>query len=548
MLVSDAAVQPGQAILPGFPDTFCTYMARQLVAKEGYVVGVVAEAAPLAENCDLALMRHDGYSLTLLCLIDRETNPEKTFGLTPEATTDIGKACLHYTGRIHFNKMPVMIMVMEVGPEDPDTRQRLAPFRPSGIFSKVQISGWAIDPDKKALWNNTLYGRWTPPATFIRKLLTSPREENVVAAAPPAAASNPDRGFPYLTAGIMAVLCAIFVAEIVYGVGPWTGMLQPSIASLLAFGGIYRPLVMQGEWLRLFSGPLLHADIGHLFLNCVALYLAGRILEGLVGRAWLAAIFVIGAISGALFSLAFNPDTLVSVGASGAVMGLFATLLVLAFHFPKGADRTALLATSIYVLIPSMLPLTSSGGKVDIAAHAGGALGGLIIGGLLLTIWRKEDTHPRFAGLATIIGLAGFAMFAFAFTPLPQNYRVGMMAAAIVPESETPKGADEWRKRALDLIAQYPRDPRPRYFHAIDLIDAKDNAGAERELRTGLAEVDLWRKVLNPEFAFHMQIALALTLADGRMAEAREIAKPACEWAKAGPNRELLDENKLCDR
>lgn len=557
-MTDSAEAETGMAVpLPGAPDTFCTYLARQLIARKGYSADVVAEATPLAEHCDILLTYADGFSLVLLCLIDREANPEMTFGLTPEAVHDIGQACLKHTSRIYLSKMPVTIMVMEVGPQDATARERLWHFRQSSLFSKVKMSGWVVDPDQKTIWNNALLGGWTPPARFIRKLMNAPREEVMVAEAPPAAAAHFEPRFPYLTATIIVVLCAIFAAEIVYGVGPWSGLLQPSIATLIAFGGIYRPLVMQGEWLRLFSGPLLHADLGHLLLNCVALYIAGRILESLVGRTWLAAIFVIGAICGALFSLVFNPENLVSVGASGAVMGLFATLLVLAFHFPKGADRTALLMNSIYVLIASMVPVTSTGGKVDIAAHAGGAIGGLVVGGVLLAIWRRDAAHPRFAGLAAAIGLAGLAAFVFAFTPLPQNHRVGTMGAAMVPDSDTPKGASEWRARSTDLIAKYPRDPRPRYFHAINLIEAKDNAGAERELRTGLAEVDLWRKVLNPEFEMHMKVALAVVLADGslgigerdveRFGEARAVAKPVCNWAKAGPTRALLDENKLCD-
>ncbi len=551
MLVTDAAAiqadqQTDHAILPGAPDTFCTYLARQLVAKQGYSVGMVAEAAPLAGSSDIALMHHDGYGLTLACLIDRETNPGKTFDLTPEAVTDIGKACLQYTGQIQRAKMPVKILIMEVGPQDGTARERLSRYRPSGIFSKVQTSGWVVDAENKTVWNNTLFGRFSPPSSFVRKLMDAPREQELVAPTRPAAAVHVDPGFPYLTTAIIAVLCAIFAAEIVFGVGPWTGLLQPSIPTLLAFGGIYRPLILQGEWLRLFSGPLLHADVAHLALNCIALYISGRILEGLVGRAWLAATFVVGAISGALFSLAFNQANLVSVGASGAVMALFATLLVLAFHFPKGADRTALLTNSVYVLVASMVPATSPGGKVDIAAHAGGALGGLVLGGLMLAIWHKEALRPRFAGVAAAIGIAGLAAFAFAFTPLPQNHRIGVMADSIVPESDAPRNADEWRARAADLIAKYPRDPRPRYFHAVNLIDAKDVGGAERELRTAIAEVDLWRKVINPEFAMHTKVALAVVVAEDRLPEAREIAKPACDWAKTGPTRALLDENKLC--
>ena len=169
-----------------------------------------------------------------------------------------------------------------------------------------------------------------------------------------------------------------------------------------------------------------------------------------------------------------------------------------------------------------------------------------MVGAILLGIWRKDDVRPRFAAAAAALGIAGLAAFAFSFTALPQNYRVGLLAALVVPESEAPKTAEDWRARATDLIAKYPRDPRPRYFRSVDLIDANDMAAAERELRAGLAEFDLWRQVINPEFAMHMKVALAVALAAARPAEAREVAKQVCPWAKDGPTRQLLNQHKLC--
>ena len=538
-----AEITPAHSILADAPDTLSTYLARQFIAKRGFAPCDIPEAAPLAAHCDHLLSYADGNSLTIMAVVDRETHPGKTFDMSPEATAEIGRACLKQTGSSYLSQDLVALMIMEVGPQDEGQRSRLSHIKASGLFSKMQPSGWIVDPQQKTVWTNARFGSLSPYRRFIHKMMTSPREQ---IAPPQTVAVDLTPRFPYLTVAIIAVLCAIFAAEIAFGVSPWTGMLQPSIATLLAFGGIYRPLVMQGEWFRLFSGPLLHADVAHLALNCVALYISGRILEGLVGRAWLGATFVIGAISGALFSLAFNPENLVSVGASGAVMALFAALLVLAFHFPKGADRSVLLTNSIYVLVASMVPVTSSGGKIDIAAHAGGALGGLVVGGLLLAIWRRDEAHPRFARAAAAVGVAGLVAFIFAFTPLPQNYREGLISAAMVPDNEAPKNATEWRARSVDLMARYPRDPRPRYFRAADLIDTKDMAAAERELRAGLAEVDLWRKVINPEFAMHMQVALAVVLAPDRLPEARAVARPTCDWA-TGPTRGLLDENKLCE-
>ena len=542
---------PAPVILPNAPDTFCTYMARQLIGKRGFSENVFPEAAPLAAHCDMLLSSSDGYSASLTCLVDREAHPGKTFDMTPDEVKAIGTECLKYSGSVYGNKLPLALQIMEVGPSDadPGQRARLSLFK-GGWFSKVQPAGWTIDPTKKELWTSARFGGRTAGSKFIRELMAKPREDVSQLQPPPVvAASTAEMGFPYLTAAIIAVLCALFFAEVAFGIGPVTGLLQPSIETLAAFGGIYRPLIINGgQWTRLFSGPLLHVGLEHLVLNCVALYIAGRILEGLVGRGWLGAIFVIGAFGGAVFSLLLNPDNLVSVGASGAVMALFAALLMLSFHFPKGPDRTALRMTSIYVLIPSMLPIaTTSGGRVDIAAHAGGALAGILVGLVMLPLWRKDEARPRLPALAAAVGIVGLAFFAFAFTPLPKNHREATFSASLIPSGQFPKEDVEGRKRSAELVEKFPRDPRSHLLRTYALWIDGDRPGAEKAARTGLADEAFWRPLMNPEVSIRLHVALALLLVEqDRKAEAKEAAKTACELAPSGPQRALLDKEALC--
>lgn len=540
------------AILPNAPDTFCTYLARQLIAKRSYSENVFPEAAPLAAHCDHLLSFSDGYSTGLACLVDREANPGKTFDMTPDEVNAVGKECLQYSGTVYGNKIPVAIQIMEVGPTEtgPDQKARLTRFK-SGWFSRVQLAGWIIDPAKNAPWTTARFGGSAAGAGLIRELMSNPREDVSRLQRPAAvAASSVAMSFPYLTVSIIAVLCALFAAEVLFGIGPTTGLLQPSIETLIAFGGIQRPLVINnGEWTRLFSGPLLHVGLEHLVLNCIALFIAGRVLENLVGRAWFGATFAIGAFVGALFSLWLNPDNLVSVGASGAVMALFAALLILSFHFPKGPDRTALRMNSIYILVASMIPVaTASGGKVDIAAHAGGAVAGFAVGFIMLPLWKKEEMRPRLSSVAGAIAIGGLALFVFALTPVPENQRKAKFLAYLIPGDDFPKSDEEANKRSAELVEKYPTDPRSHYFRGVALWDQGDRAAAEKSFRIGLANETFWRPLMVPELSIRLHVALALVLAeDGRMTDAKEAAKAACSLAPADhPQREFLDKDGLC--
>ena len=147
-------------------------------------------------------------------------------------------------------------------------------------------------------------------------------------------------GLPYLTYALLALLTAIFACEMIFGTGSQTSPPGPSIETLVAFGGVTRSAVIDdGEWWRLLSAPFLHADVVHLLANGATLFFAGTILEHRIGRWWLATVYLAGALTGALFSLATIPMESVGIGASGAITGLFATMVVVSFRVPPGKVR-----------------------------------------------------------------------------------------------------------------------------------------------------------------------------------------------------------------
>src|ERR1700756_3080467 len=97
-------------------DSYCTYLARQFIAKKGFEVARIPEAKRLYEISEIVLTRSDGYTFGILCMVDREARPNATFRMSVDELEAIGEACLKYAARVNGQKLPVSITVMEVGP------------------------------------------------------------------------------------------------------------------------------------------------------------------------------------------------------------------------------------------------------------------------------------------------------------------------------------------------------------------------------------------------------------------------------------------------
>ena len=223
-------------------------------------------------------------------------------------------------------------------------------------------------------------------------------------------------------------------------------------------------------------------------------------------------------------------------------------MLVVSWRFPPGIIRTGLQKNAVYVLIPSLLPLAGAlkGHKIDYAAHFGGAIGGVLIGFIMLTVWSQAEPWPQFRRVAAAIAVAGVIVLAYPITAVLANYSSMAFVTHLIPADKLPKTTADIRARAAQLIAQYPRDPRPRFLRAADLLDANDLAGAEREARAGLADEKLWHWLMSPQVANGLRVVLAAAIAKDRREEALSTASPACAVLKDGPMRKLLDDRKLC--
>jgi rhomboid protease GluP len=99
-----------------------------------------------------------------------------------------------------------------------------------------------------------------------------------------------------------------------------------SAEQVIRWGAIYPPLVNDGQWFRLVSGIFIHGGIRHLAMNLYGLLFAGVMIEFVLRPLKTAAVYFAAGIGSSIASIILHPAS-VSVGASGAIFGLWGYLL-----------------------------------------------------------------------------------------------------------------------------------------------------------------------------------------------------------------------------
>ena len=212
-----------------------------------------------------------------------------------------------------------------------------------------------------------------------------------------AGAFSPTAGKMPATIALIAINVIVFVIELA---GGGTGSFSGG-GDVIRDAGLHGPDVSDGDWWRVVSSGFLHAGFLHLLLNMYVLYVAGSILEPGVGTPRFLGIYFVSLIAGSLGALIVDPNA-VTVGASGAIFGLMAAVVVIARG--RGVEQ---LASQFGLFIVLNLVLTFSISGISVGGHIGGLIGGFVAAALVLFVERQMSGRAGFglelAGIVLII-------------------------------------------------------------------------------------------------------------------------------------------------
>ncbi len=180
----------------------------------------------------------------------------------------------------------------------------------------------------------------------------------------------------FITPLIIYINTLVFISMVVMGLG----FGNFSGESLLYWGANFKPLTIDhGQWWRLLTSTFLHGGILHIFFNMYGLISVGIFLEPVIGSIRYGLAYIATGLLASCASIWWHTHAVISVGASGAIFGLYGLFLVLLIKNVFTPEFKKIVLKNTLIFIGFSLAMGASGG-IDNAAHIGGLLSGLIIG------------------------------------------------------------------------------------------------------------------------------------------------------------------------
>lgn len=155
---------------------------------------------------------------------------------------------------------------------------------------------------------------------------------------------------------------------------------------LIAMGAKVDSYIWSGQVYRLITAMFLHGGILHIFCNMYALYSLGYVLEDVFGRKQYIILYFLSGICSNLLSAIISPY--VSVGASGAIFGLFGAAAVFGFMEKDKIGKSFFYNMASVIFVNIIIGFSQP--NIDNAAHFGGLVCGVILSFIILRRKAKD--------------------------------------------------------------------------------------------------------------------------------------------------------------
>ncbi|MFG3004306.1 rhomboid family intramembrane serine protease [Streptomyces calvus] len=196
-----------------------------------------------------------------------------------------------------------------------------------------------------------------------------------------------------LTKILLGINVAVFLAV----------QIRPSLLRDLYLIGVWPPApflpssgVADGEWYRLVTSIFTHEEIWHIGFNMLSLWWLGGPLEQALGRARYLALYLISGLAGSALTYLLASGTTASLGASGAIFGLFGATAVLMRRLRY--DMRPIIALLVINLI-----FTFGWSNIAWQAHIGGLVAGVVIGYAMVHAPRERRTLVQYGTCALVL-------------------------------------------------------------------------------------------------------------------------------------------------
>jgi membrane associated rhomboid family serine protease len=207
-------------------------------------------------------------------------------------------------------------------------------------------------------------------------------------------------GVPVVTRALIALNVLVFIAETATGASLGGG----GGGTVWNHGLLFGPSISQAhEYWRLVTSGFLHDGLFHILINMVSLYWVGMVLEPAIGSVNFAAIYFASLLAGSFGALLFSPGV-PTVGASGAIFGIFGALIVVAYRRGIPIWQSGL---GFVLVLNLVISFTFRG--ISIGGHLGGLIAGLIGGLLVVELGERRRMQSAALLGCVVLGAASVA-------------------------------------------------------------------------------------------------------------------------------------------